>query len=767
MGIVYLAHDPVIGRQVAVKVLRTLDDAAVLERFKREIRIAGALNHPSIVRIYDAGEIDDQPFVAMEYVAGRTLDALIKKAVPLDLDQKLGLLIDLADGLAYAHGRAVVHRDIKPANLIVDEHQRLKILDFGVARFAGAGNTSNLAVGTPGYMSPEQLRGQSADARSDIFAAGVVAYELIAYRKPFAAEEVAAVHHRILHEEPKPLEEIAPGIPTRLGRLLFRCLDKDRDRRLGDAAGFASDLREVRESLTDEETTVTAQPPPDHEKGDAGSDVSTPRRASTSTAERVAELRRRTLQEAGDRARDAWIRADYAGTVYAAEQALVVDPDHPEMLSLLEQAKAALDRTVAQRLLERAREHVASGELDDARRALQDARTYGITTAEFRTLERTVHRELEERVERIEQAARAQEHLARAGGALARGALTDAERELDAALTLAPGLSDALQLKAWLTAAQARRAEEERKRAQALASQRSTQPSDRDPETLPTLRPAPSEPAANADVRTVTTVVNQQGRPEPAVEARAAAAGAPVAVWGRSLRLNDGPRLRAGGWVLSAVVHLALGVGVMVLLLSGYSIARPPEPSVFIVLSAVPVPSQQPELRPSPSKPVPAVSPRQHLAPQQAAPPLPETNVSVNPPDSPPQSPPAVPVEAPNAIRPELSLGVPNVSLPGPPEPSTGTVGSISEEPVADFDRAAVIVKRVRPLVPAGATGIVRVQVTVASTGKVTRVTLLDETPYASLIVEAAEQLLFRPATRRGRSVAVNVTVHFDLATDR
>ncbi len=311
MGIVYLAHDPVIGREVAIKVLRTVDEGAMLERFKREIRIAGALTHPSIVRIYDAGEIDDQPFVAMEYVDGQTLDTLIKRATPLDLDRKLAMLIDLADGLTYAHQRQVVHRDIKPANLIVDGHERLKILDFGVARFVGVGHTSNWAIGTPGYMAPEQLRGRAADVKSDIFAAGVVAYELIAYRKPFAAATLAAVHHRILYEAPRSLTEVAPGVPEALEEVVFRCLEKDSGRRLATAAELGERLRDVREHLTEEETTLTAEPPPD-EPGERPSAIpSTPRRGASSTARRVAELRRRALHDARQRAHDAFERADF------------------------------------------------------------------------------------------------------------------------------------------------------------------------------------------------------------------------------------------------------------------------------------------------------------------------------------------------------------------------------------------------------------------------------------------------------------------------
>ena len=178
MGVVYLARDPVIDRDVAIKVLRTLDEADLRARFAREIQIAGGLAHPNIVRIYDAGEFDDMPFVAMEYVGGPTLDHVIKGGTPVSLDRKLELLIDLADGLAHAHNRKVVHRDIKPSNLIIDEHDRLKILDFGIARFAASGNVSLFAVGTPSYMAPEQIRGEQVDARCDIFSAGVVAYEL-------------------------------------------------------------------------------------------------------------------------------------------------------------------------------------------------------------------------------------------------------------------------------------------------------------------------------------------------------------------------------------------------------------------------------------------------------------------------------------------------------------------------------------------------------------------------------------------------------------
>ena len=158
MGVVYLARDPLIGRDVAIKVLRSLDEADLRARFAREVQIAGALAHPNIVRIYDAGEFDEQPFVAMEYVSGPTLDHYIKSGTPVSLDRKLELLADLADGLAHAHARKVVHRDIKPSNLIIDEHDRLKILDFGIARFAASGQCE------PRGRGHAELHGAGADS---------------------------------------------------------------------------------------------------------------------------------------------------------------------------------------------------------------------------------------------------------------------------------------------------------------------------------------------------------------------------------------------------------------------------------------------------------------------------------------------------------------------------------------------------------------------------------------------------------------------------
>jgi serine/threonine-protein kinase len=178
MGSLYLARDPAIDRLVAIKLLRRgFDTDALRERFAREARAAGRLRHTHIVTIFDVGEHDGDPFIAMEFLAGETLAELIRQEARLSLSRRLELLEELCDGLAYAHRAGLVHRDIKPANLMVDADGVLKILDFGIVRVDESGITqSGVLVGTINYMAPEQVLGIAVDHRSDIFAVGLVAY---------------------------------------------------------------------------------------------------------------------------------------------------------------------------------------------------------------------------------------------------------------------------------------------------------------------------------------------------------------------------------------------------------------------------------------------------------------------------------------------------------------------------------------------------------------------------------------------------------------
>ena len=169
-------------------------------------------------------------------------------------------MIDLTDAMSAAHARGIVHRDIKPSNLIIDPHRRLKVLDFGIARLADAAQTSYSVIGTPNYMAPEQIRGEQLDARCDLFAAGVVLFELVSYRRPFVADNMQALQYRILFEAQVPLSSLAPGIPHSLEQLVDRCLEKQPAKRPQSAKELLELLRESRHSLTSEQTSITALP---------------------------------------------------------------------------------------------------------------------------------------------------------------------------------------------------------------------------------------------------------------------------------------------------------------------------------------------------------------------------------------------------------------------------------------------------------------------------------------------------------------------------
>ncbi|MEW6757408.1 MAG: serine/threonine-protein kinase, partial [Acidobacteriota bacterium] len=232
MGMVYRARDPLIGRIVAIKVvalsplLGEEEKREFRERFFREAQAAGGLHHPSIVTIYDVGEWDGVPYMAQEFVEGTSLSRLLKDSGPLPQERALPILRQMADALHYAHGLGVVHRDIKPDNILVDEKGRAVLTDFGVARLAASDLTrTGEVLGTPHFMSPEQVMGQEVDGRSDLFSLGVVLYLMISGQRPFHGETISSVCYQIVHAPPKPLPEetsFSPGIRFLLDRLLAK-----------------------------------------------------------------------------------------------------------------------------------------------------------------------------------------------------------------------------------------------------------------------------------------------------------------------------------------------------------------------------------------------------------------------------------------------------------------------------------------------------------------------------------------------------------------
>jgi serine/threonine protein kinase len=257
MGVLYLAFDPTMDRLVALKLLR-VNDAQWRERFLREARLVARLQHPNIITVYDVGAHDGQPFMAMEYIDGNTLDTIVRRRVPLSRERKLEIMIALCDGLAYAHRFGVIHRDVKPSNLIVHrESGILKVLDFGIARTHDSSLTLVGAImGTPNYMSPEQVQGQVVDHRSDVFAVGVVLYELFAHRQAFSGDTPFLILQDIVHSTPEPLAQIDPTIDPALAAIVERAISKDPQDRY-------PDLDVMRRELID----VLRHSEPDHEWG--------------------------------------------------------------------------------------------------------------------------------------------------------------------------------------------------------------------------------------------------------------------------------------------------------------------------------------------------------------------------------------------------------------------------------------------------------------------------------------------------------------------
>jgi serine/threonine-protein kinase len=263
MGTVYLALDPALRRQVALKVLRA-DTDDQRERFRREARIVARLQHPNIVAIYAVGEHDRQPFIAMEYIEGEPLSDGIRRRTPWSLHRKLQMAVDLCGGLAFAHRAGVVHRDVKPSNLMVSNGSgTLRLLDFGIARGVDGAATMDLTmlgniVGTLNYMSPEQITGQTLDHRSDIFAVGLVLYELLAYRQAFPGDNLATLTYRIVHGSAEPLRELQPDLDPELCAVVERAMARLPDDRYPHLEAMRTDLVRVAARLSPEAAALLA-----------------------------------------------------------------------------------------------------------------------------------------------------------------------------------------------------------------------------------------------------------------------------------------------------------------------------------------------------------------------------------------------------------------------------------------------------------------------------------------------------------------------------
>jgi serine/threonine protein kinase len=340
MGVVFLAMDPELNRTVAIKQLRVDSDDA-LARFYREARAAGQLQHRNIVRVFEFGEDDGSPFIVMEYISGPSLKSRMTAPEGLTAEAKLTVLEQVLAGLQHAHHHGVFHRDIKPGNIVLTPDNHAKILDFGIAKLADTEMTRSLVVlGTLPYMSPEQVKGESIDGRSDLFSVGVMLYELFSGRRPFDAAETWETMKRIACEPPPALGKLGLWRQDLLEEILGRALDKERHRRFQTATEMAEALAGYREQLR--------QP---HQAGSQDLDA-------------------RQLFERG---KQQYQKGDYWRAMNSFWQVLSLVPDHPPSIKNL-------------RLSEQAWRRVHARELERIGLLLWKRREYGVAVRTFEEL---------------------------------------------------------------------------------------------------------------------------------------------------------------------------------------------------------------------------------------------------------------------------------------------------------------------------------------------------------------------------------------------
>src|SRR5260370_15669587 len=230
MGIVYQVRDRETGEVVALKFLKSeiAADAQILERFKNELRLAHKITHRNVARLYEFHRFGDTVYVSMEYVEGESLRALLQRTGKLDYERGLSIARQLIAGLSEAHRQSIVHRDLKPENIMLTPAGELKVMDFGISRSYAAGVTATGAIiGTPAYMAPEQAEGKPTDQRTDIYAAGLMLYEIFTGSAAFSGETPVSVALKQIRERPQPPSKLAPGLPPHVERAILRCLEKD------------------------------------------------------------------------------------------------------------------------------------------------------------------------------------------------------------------------------------------------------------------------------------------------------------------------------------------------------------------------------------------------------------------------------------------------------------------------------------------------------------------------------------------------------------
>src|SRR5919204_6059839 len=260
MGVVYKALDPTIGRTVALKTMRLdvhgLEAEEMLLRFRNEARSAGVLNHPNIITIFDAGETEGLFYMAMEFIQGQTLHHMLMQRRVLPAEEILDISRQVCAGLDAAHSQGVVHRDIKPANIMLEADGTAKVMDFGIAKAGGGMTSAGQVLGTPNYMSPEQVKGKELDGRSDLFSYGVILYEMVTGEKPFTGQNVTTIIYKIINENPIPPTELDVTIHPGLSGVIMKALAKNPEERFQAGAELVRNLETYKAFQSSDDLTT-------------------------------------------------------------------------------------------------------------------------------------------------------------------------------------------------------------------------------------------------------------------------------------------------------------------------------------------------------------------------------------------------------------------------------------------------------------------------------------------------------------------------------
>jgi serine/threonine-protein kinase len=419
MGVVYKAVDSQIGRYVAIKMITSAADESLIERFKSEAKSTGSLQCPNIVTVYDFGEQDGNPYLVMQFLEGPSLEAMIRKGHSLPLPESLGIIIDVCNGLAYAHQRGVIHRDIKPANIIVlqdgNSDGMAVIVDFGIARIVGdTGLTKpNQVIGSIHYMSAEQLQAKELDNRTDIYSIGVVLFQLLTGVLPFDAGETAATFHKILNDSPPPLGAYLKEYPAELEMIVSRVLAKKREERYPRAQDLAFDLIRVQDQVKAETVNRLVR----HAEAAVDQQDWTQAREQLQQALRIDRHNSRVqkmmsgvheqlrLQQEIERSRalrsqanECYMDQRYDDALHLLDQAVTLDAKNNDLVAFRDSVRAAKERAARlHRALRRAEAALQDGNIEEAQSAVDDAVKIDPHDTQAKALKVIVYRHAEEK----------------------------------------------------------------------------------------------------------------------------------------------------------------------------------------------------------------------------------------------------------------------------------------------------------------------------------------------------------------------------------